>query len=254
MRFTRRETLGLTAATLAAAVTGSRRSQASGGRIEAIAFDAFPVFDPRPIFGLVERLVPERGKALAELWRTRQFEYTWLRTAARRYDDFWNVTKDALGYAADALKVDLSPAQADEIMDAYLGLKGWPDTRAALEALREAGYRLGFLSNFTPRMLRVAIASAGLDGMFERVLSTDAVRTFKPAPEAYKLAIDGFGVPRERILFVPFAGWDAAGAKWFGYETFWVNRLGMPPEALGATVDGTGRNLDDLVAYLRARA
>jgi 2-haloacid dehalogenase len=103
-------------------------------------------------------------------------------------------------------------------------------------------------------MLRAAIESAGLEGTFEQALSTDAVQTYKPDPRAYRLAIEALSMPRDRILFVPFAGWDAAGAKWFGYETFWVNRLGAPPEALGVKADGMGSNLDDLVAYLRLRA
>jgi len=87
--------------------------------------------------------------------------------------------------------------------------------------------QLAFLSNFTPKMLDAAITSAGLDGLFEHVLSTDQVKTYKPDPRAYQLAIDALRLPLEEILFVPFAGWDAAGAKWFGYRTF----LGQSPES-----------------------
>ncbi|TFG87574.1 MAG: haloacid dehalogenase type II, partial [Hyphomicrobiales bacterium] len=94
---------------------------------------------------------------------------------------------------------------------------------------------------------------AELEGYFEQVLSTDAVRRFKPDASAYRMAMEGFGLEREEILFVPFAGWDAAGAKWFGYETFWVNRLGTPPEELGVVADATGANLSDLVRFLGAK-
>lgn len=89
--------------------------------------------------------------------------------------------------------------------------------------------------------------------MFAKAISTDAVRTFKPDPRAYRLAVEVLRTPRDRILFAPFAGWDAAGGKWFGYETFWVNRLGTPPEVLGVKADGMSRNLDGLVEYLRLR-
>jgi len=257
MPLTRRDTLGL-ATTLAAttlAATLIRVPRAAGAaKIEAVVFDAFPIFDPRPIFAGLDTLVPGRGKELGDLWRTRQFEYTWLRTAAGQYEDFWDVTRDALTYAAEALKIDVSTHQADTIMDAYLGLKAWPEARAALDTLKTSGLRLGFLSNFTPHMLQAAIGSAGLEGYFEHVLSTDLIGTFKPDPNAYRMPTDAFDLPIDRILFVPFAGWDAAGAKWFGYDTFWVNRLGTPPEVLGVRADGTGTNLDDLVAYLRARA
>ena len=55
-------------------------SPATKARIKAVAFDAFPIFDPRPVFALTEELFP--GTVLSDGWRTRQFEYTWLRVAA----------------------------------------------------------------------------------------------------------------------------------------------------------------------------
>jgi 2-haloacid dehalogenase len=257
MPLTRRDTLGLTASTLATALlplVSNAEEANKEAKIEIVLFDAFPVFDPRPIFESLETMAPGRGKNLAELWRNRQFAYTWLRTAAGEYEDFWKVTRNGLLYAAEATDVALSPRQVEKIMNGYLTLKAWPDAPAALETLKAAGLRLAFLSNFTPRMLRAAIESAGLEGTFEQALSTDAVRTYKPDPRAYRLAIEALSMPRDRILFVPFAGWDAAGAKWFGYRTFWVNRLGAPPEVLGVKADGVGSNLDDLVAYLGLRA
>jgi 2-haloacid dehalogenase len=250
--FTRRDTLGLAASTLAAALVPSIEAVAAA-EIEVVLFDAFPVFDPRPIFESLDAIAPGRGKALGDLWRTRQFEYAWLRTVGGEYQDFWKVTRDALVYSAEALDINLTPQQAGEIMNGYLNVKAWPDAPAALEALKAQGLRLAFLSNFTPRMLQAAIESAGLAGTFDQVLSTDAIRTFKPDPRAYRMAVEVLSTPRDRMLFVPSAGWDAAGAKWFGYETFWVNRLGTPPEALGVEADGSGRNLDGLVTYLRTR-
>ena len=257
MPLTRRDTLGLATSTLAATLLPSVSSAADpkkDAKIELVLFDAFPVFDPRPIFEGLETMAPGQGKKLGELWRNRQFAYTWLRTVAGEYEDFSKVTRDGLLYAAEAMDVVLSPRQVEKIMNGYLTLKAWPDAPAALETLKAEGLRLAFLSNFTPRMLGAAIESAGLEGTFEHALSTDAVRTYKPDPRAYRLAIEALSMPRDRILFVPFAGWDAAGAKWFGYETFWVNRLGAPPEVLDVKADGMGRNLDDLVAYLRLRA
>lgn len=197
--------------------------------------------------------MPQKGKELANLWRTRQFEYTWLRTISNQYENFWKVTQDALIYAARALKLELTPQQIETIMGAYLDLKPWPEAREVLGALREAGLRLGFVSNFTPNMLQSAIKNAALEGYFEQVLSTNAIKRFKPDAAAYRMAMEGFRLPREEILFVPFAGWDAAGAKWFGYETFWVNRLGTPPEELGVRADATGSNLIDLLRFLGSK-
>ncbi|WP_437487075.1 haloacid dehalogenase type II [Sorangium sp. So ce1014] len=227
---------------------------AAGPKIRAIAFDAFPILDPRPIAALAEELCPGKGALLSEAWRTRQFEYTWLRVAAREYADFWQVTADALAFAERALRLDLGEDKRARLLGAYLDLEAWPDVPPALESLRRAGIRLSFLSNFTPRMLDAAIERSGLGGLFDHVLSTDRARTYKPDPRAYRMALDALGLDREEILFVPFAGWDAAGARWFGYPTFWVNRMGLPAEELGVSADAMGATLTDLVDFVTAGA
>ena len=222
-----------------------------GPGMSCIAFDALAIFDVRPIAAMADHLFGERGKELFTAWRSRQFEYTWLRTAAAQYVDFLSVTRDALRFAARSMKIDLSDAQQKQLMDGFLNLNAYAEAPAALRSLKQSGVRMAFCSNFTPAMLAGGIHTAGLDGLFEHSLSTDAVRQFKPAPAAYQMAIDAFSVPKERILFVPSAAWDAAGAKWFGYRTFWVNRQGLPAEELGATADGEGRDLTELAAFLK---
>jgi 2-haloacid dehalogenase len=250
----RREFVSLAAGALAARVIGSSAiaRAASEPQITCLAFDAFPIFDPRPIGALAEQLFRGKGTELMNIWRARQFEYTWLRSAGERYADFWKVTEQSLIFATRSLKLDLPDEKRRQLMDAYLILKAWPDVAPALKALHSAGLRLAFLSNFTTKMLEAGIHSAGLGGLFEHVLSTDAAKSYKPAPAAYQLAIDAFKVPKEQILFIPFAAWDAAGAKWFGYKTFWVNRLGQPLEELDATPDGIGNDLSTLATFVNA--
>lgn len=244
----RRHFLRLGAAAVAASLVGS--AGAASEPIRAIAFDAFPVLDPRPIAALAEKLFPGKGGDLMNAWRTRQFEYQWLRALSGNYADFLATTQDSLAFAADLLHLEMTAGQRTQLVDAHLHLAAWPDAPAALARLRTMDKRLAFLSNATPAMLAAGIAASNLDGVFDKVLSTDAIRTYKPDPRAYRMAIDAFGLRKEQILFVAFAGWDAAGAKAFGYRTFWVNRLGLPAERLGAPADGTGSNLDDLVRFV----
>jgi len=229
-------------------------NQAAGFRsnIKAVAFDGFPILDPRPVFTLVEELYPERGVELSNAWRTRQFEYSWLRTMSRRYSDFWQVTDDALVFAAKSLKLELTAEKHARLMEAYLKLRCWPDVPAALSSLKKAGIRLAFLSNLTAKMLEAGIQNSQLDGVFDFVLSTDRVKVYKPDPRAYQMGLDAFGLKPDQILFAAFAGWDAAGAKAFGYPTFWVNRQNQPAEELGVVPDAVGGNLNDLVAFLVA--
>lgn len=216
-----------------------------------IAFDGFPIFDPRPIAAKAERLFPGKGAALMAAWRVRQFEYQWLRALADDYADFTRATSDGLVFAARSLDLDLSPQARDELVGAYSALDVWPDVPAALKALRAAGLKLAIVSNITRAVLEDGLRRAGLDGALDHVLSTDAIRSFKPSPRAYQLGVDALRLRREQILFVPFAGWDAAGAKAFGHPTFWVNRLQAPREEWGAAPDGTGRDMADLLHFLK---
>ena len=256
MSIDRRRFLDLAAASVltgafSPAVRGARHR---GARFQAVAFDAFPIFDPRPIARLAEELFPGKGQELGNAWRTRQFEYQWLRVLGGRYEDFWRTTEEALIFASAQLGLDLTSERRDRLMQSYLELTAWPDAPAALASLKDAGIRLAFLSNMTERMLESGIRRAKLEGLFEQVLSTDRIRTYKPDPRAYRMAIDALRLEREEILFVSFAGWDAAGARWFGYPTYWNNRLGLPPEELGVRADGTGRDLSGLPAFAGASA
>jgi 2-haloacid dehalogenase len=237
---------------LASALSLSKSGVAATSRtkFKAIAFDAFPVFDPRPVAALCEALFPGKGSDFVSMWRTRQFEYTWLRTASNRYVDFERVTDDSLTFAVMALKLDMTAEKREQLLKAHFELKTWPDAIPALTKLKESGLRLALLSNLTPAMLKGCIRKSGLGDIFEHVLSTDAARTYKPDTRAYQLGVEAFKLPREEILFVAFAGWDAAGAKSFGYPAFWVNRLGLPPEELDVRSDATGSNLADLLAFI----
>lgn len=219
-------------------------------QIRAVAFDGFTIFDPRSVAKRAEELLPERGSALTAAWRTRQFEYTWLRSLTGSYADFWQVTGEALTYAAKQERIPLTPEQHAELMRCFLTLAAWPDAPAALRRMKERGLRLALLSNFTVKMMDAAVESAGLGGLFEPHLSTDRVGVFKPAPAAYRMALEAFRLDRREIAFAAFGGWDAAGAKRFGFPTFWVNRLSLPVEELGAAPDAQGPGLDALEKFL----
>jgi 2-haloacid dehalogenase len=248
----RRDFLNMAAAGV---VTGlfeltSEAQAAMTSQIKAIAFDAFTTFDPRPVFALANKFFPDKGVELSNAWRIRQFEYQWLRALSGRYADFWQTTEEALVFAAKLLKLDLSADKRERLMQAYLDLQAWPDAAPALRSLKDMGVRLALLSNATPDMLEAWIERSGLQSTYEHVLSTNAIRTYKPDPRAYQMGVKAFGLKLEEIAFAAFGGWDVAGAKWFGYTTFWVNRLGLPVEELGVAPDGVGGSLTDLVPFV----
>jgi 2-haloacid dehalogenase len=173
-----------------------------------------------------------------------------LRTLSGRYADFWQITQDALVVAAAASQLDLTPDLRDGLMRTFLELKAWPDVAPALAALKARGLRMAFLANPTVEMLEAPMRNSGLEGLLEAPLSTDRVQAYKPDPRAYQMGLDAFGLKREEIVFAASASWDAAGAKAFGYPSFWVNRANLPVEALGAAPDAIGSGMADLVAFV----
>lgn len=223
-----------------------KRSSSGGDRsIRAVACDAFVLFDPRPFAATLEQMFPGRGAAIAAGFRGRLFDYGWLRALGDRYRDFWQLSEDALAATTEAEQLELAPLQRAALLDVWASLPPWPDAVAGARELARRGLALAVLSNWSPRMLDDALERSGLRDTV-RALSTDAARTYKPDPRAYGLALDAFGLDRERILFVAFAGWDAAGASWFGFPTVWMNRADAPLEPLEMEKVGTASSFADL--------
>lgn len=247
----RRDLLGFAAGAFAtSAILRSHGIRAAARlRFRAVAYDGFALFDPRPIAALASKLVPDKGADLVNLWRVKQFDYQWLSALSGRYQDFWRSTEGALAFAVRSLTIELKPEARDSLLQAWLELKAWPDVPPALRELKQAGLKQAPLANLTPKILEAAIRNSGLEGVFDSVISTDRARTFKPDPRAYQLGVDVLGARREEIVFVPSAGWDAAGSKWFGYPTFWINRSGAPAEELGVRADFVSAGAAELVAF-----
>ena len=218
-------------------------------RPRAFLFDAYgTLFD---VHSVVEagRPLTDDPAALSALWRQKQLEYTWLRSLMGRYEDFWAVTESALRFALKRLSLPATEAHVQPLMDAYLSLTPFPETRAALERLG-ADAPLGILSNGSPRMLGSVVDRSGLGPLFRHVLSVDRVRVYKPSSAVYAMGPEAFALPAREILFVSSNAWDVAGARAYGYLTCWCNRLGAPMDELGVRADLEVRRLDQIPAEL----
>jgi len=178
------------------------------------------------------------------MWRQKQLEYTWLRALMGRYEDFWAVTESALRYAVQRLGLSASAPQLQRLMEAYLSLDCFPEVKAALARLE--GRPRAILSNGAPKMLDAAVKSSGLAPYLQAVISVDLVKTYKPSPLVYALGPTTLGLPAAELLFVSSNAWDVAGAKTFGYQVAWCNRMNAPAEELGVRADLVVNRLDDL--------
>ena len=227
-----------------------------GGPLEgvrAVVFDAYgTLFDVASAAERARGDLGDRWEALAETWRAKQLQYTWLRALTGRHADFWRVTGDALDFALEQGGIQ-DRALRERLMALYERLSAYPDARPALEALRPLPLKLAVLSNGAPRMLAAAAESAGLAPLLDGVFSVEEVGIYKPAPAVYRLASHRLGVWPSEIAFVSANGWDAAGAKAFGLRVAWCNRTGQPRERLPDAPDVEIRSLSELPALLGTR-
>lgn len=214
--------------------------------IEACVFDAYgTLFDVNSAARTAQDALGEKWRPLAELWRTKQLQYTWLRGLGGRHADFWTVTRDALDFALATLQLE-DPALPDRLMDLYLSLHAYPEVPETLRRLKAAGMKLAILSNGTPRMLASAATSAGIADLFDAMLSVEEVKVYKPHPSVYELACKRLNLAASAICFLSSNGWDAYSAKAFGLRVLWCNRLHQPPERIPEAPDAEIATLAEL--------
>lgn len=224
--------------------------QAKIDGIEACVFDAYgTLFDVASVTHVAADALGARAPALADLWRGKQLQYTWLRGLGGRHADFRQVTGEALDFALQSLAIDV-PGLRERLMQAYLSVAAYPEVAATLRTLKARGLRLAILSNGTPAMLQAAAEHAGIADAFDAILSVEQVGVFKPHPAVYALAASHFALPAEKICFLSSNGWDAYSAKAFGFRVLWCNRFAQAAERIPETPDGEIATLAELPAWL----
>jgi 2-haloacid dehalogenase len=168
--------------------------------IKAVVFDAYgTLYDVQSVADVTEDAFPGYGEIITQVWRIKQLEYSWLRSLMRRYQDFAVVTRDSLAYTLASLGLEYDEATFARIIEKYLHLDLYPDALAALSAMKDR--KLAILSNGSPDMLGALVKNSGLDRMLDA-----------------------------EVLFISSNPWDACGAKAFGLNVAWIERV--TPEAM----------------------
>lgn len=197
---------------------------AERGSIAAVWFDLYGTLVALdPLIAECEAVAPGSGSALADRWRRRQLEASWLRSLMGAWQPFDVVTRDALRSAATELAIDQPLGMLD---GAFERLPARPDAVAVLGGLRRSGLLVGVLSNGSGGMIARTLTAAGLDGVIDVWRSVDEVRRYKPDPAVYRLAVERSGVAPDRVAFVTANGWDAAGAAACGLDVLWLRSSG----------------------------
>jgi 2-haloacid dehalogenase len=218
--------------------------------IKACVFDAYgTLFDFNSAVGRHRERLGNVADQVSALWRTKQLEYTWLRSLMGKHAEFWQVTQDALDYALDAFAVTDRNLRND-IINTYLELDCYPDVKGTLKKLKTGGLQLVILSNGTPAMLDAAVKSSGLTNLIDRILSVEEVGIYKPDQRVYRLATDRLNLQAKQIVFLSANAWDAVGAANAGLRVAWINRFGQRRERLPSQPDVEIKSLAELPTLL----
>ena len=218
--------------------------------IKACVFDAYgTLFDVHSAVGKYYDRLGDVANQISNIWRTKQLEYTWLRSLMKKHADFWQITRDGLDYALDASNIKDQQLR-DNLIEAYLHLKCYPEVAETLAKLREDGRHIAILSNGSPAMLEAVVKSSGLEDLIHTVLSVEMVGVFKPDPAVYQLAVDHLGVAAPEIVFLSSNSWDAVGATAFGLKVAWINRFAQRPERMPFQPEAEIKTLAELPALI----
>ena len=203
--------------------------------VRHVVFDAYgTLFDVHSAASRYQVRLGDHAQAVSKMWRTKQLEYTWLRSLMQCYVDFWIVTQDALDYALDSEGIDDNSLRQD-LLRAYHDLACYPEVPDTLSKLKQMGLGTAILSNGSPEMLEAGVRNSKLGKFLDYIISVDIIKIFKPSPKVYKLATDQLGCNTEEILFFSSNAWDVSGAATFGFQTIWVNRFAQATERLPGT-------------------
>ena len=214
--------------------------------IKACVFDAYgTLFDVHSAVGKYRQRLGDVADQVSLLWRTKQLEYTWLRSLMGHHADFWQITQDALDFAFDMHHLNDTDLR-DDLIEAYLHLDCYPEVPEALSTLKASGFRIAILSNGTPAMLEAAVKNSGIEKLIEKNFSVEEVGVFKPAPRVYQIAVDGLNVTPDEIVFQSSNAWDASGAAAFGFRVAWINRFDQSAERLPGRPDVEIKSLIEL--------
>lgn len=218
--------------------------------IKLCVFDAYgTLFD---INSVTKHYCSELGdisEQFSKLWRSKQLEYTWLRSLMDRYDNFWCVTKDSLDYALNYFNITNDTLKSN-LLKSYENISCYEEVPTTLSNLKSKNISASILSNATPKMLNAAIKNSKIDFFIDSCISIDKLKIYKPHPTVYNLILEKYNLNKDEILFISSNSWDVAGAKSFGFNVAWINRFNNKKEVLPFEANIELKSLTDLLNIL----
>ena len=213
-------------------------------------FDAYgTLFDVNAACRELSLDMGDKWQDLANLWRLRQVEYTWLRNSMNEYINFWDITSGALDYAMEVLDIHDKKLR-EQLLELYLKLEAYPEVKEILQKLKDKNFRTGILSNGSTQMLDSAVKNANIEDLLDVVISVEECKIYKPSSEVYDLVEKKTDIKKDNVTFFSSNAWDMHAAANYGFKTIWVNRFDGVMERLPgkpSAIVKTLNNIDELI-------
>jgi 2-haloacid dehalogenase len=190
-----------------------------------LAFDVYgTLIDPFQMEKHLRADFGDTAKEASELWRSKQIEYSFRRALMEKYRPFGVCTAQALEFVGTQLGVPLSEQAHADLLSKYQRLPAYPDVFGALEELAARGFTIAACSNGTESAVRASLDHVGILPRFNKIVSVDSIRTFKPDPAVYEYLVAELCTRREMVWLISSNPFDVIGAKACGLRTAWVQR------------------------------
>ena len=193
------------------------------------------VFDVNETLIDIDSIAPLFGELFGDRrvlreWFGQLVMYSMTATLEEYYVDFFTLGQGVLRMLASIYRVNITDADVLRLKAGMLTMPAHPDTADGLTQLRDNGFRLVTLTNSPPNPDGpTPLESAGLAGFFERQLSVDPCRAFKPSPVVYRYVCQELEVAPADCMMVAAHVWDTLGAQNVGFSTALITRWGNPP-------------------------
>jgi 2-haloacid dehalogenase len=218
--------------------------------IKVIAFDAYGTcFDVNSASKILKKQLGKKWFEFSTLWRTRQLEYTWLRSLMGKHVDFWKVTEDSLDYTLENFKV--SRKVRSKLLRLYKVLSPFADLRITIKMLKLKNIKTCILSNGSPSLLKTLIKNAKCENLFDRLISIEKVKIYKPHPKVYELVTKQYHCKPKQVCFISSNPWDVVGGGVYGFNSVWVNRNNATFDRLGFKAKYTINKLSELIYLIK---
>lgn len=184
------------------------------------------------------------------LWFELFMQYCFVDNCTSKFNSFSSIAEATMKMAAQTLGKNVAGDEIRFVLELLRHLPIHHEVQPGLSALADKSYRIAALTNSPEATVTARMENTGLISYFERVLSAEPVKKYKPSVEVYNWAAKQLKLDPGKILMVSAHGWDLAGAHNAGMKTGYLRQSKQMLYPLAPKPHLVCKNLEDLANQL----